>query len=193
MIDTTSLFLHVLAAVGILGGAVCQLLAGRRLRAANTVAEIVLWARFTNTLGRLIAMSAVVSFLTGGHLAGAVWTTERTSGFERPFITLGGAALVLLVPVGPIIGGRLLRNLIITAQQHPSPGPQVPDDVRQAARSPSLWGPVHALAGVAGALVAVMVYKPGWAVSAALLVAAFTGAWATGVAVARLRPPPDVT
>ncbi len=83
-------------------------------------------------------------------MAGAVWTTERTSG------------------------------------------PQVPADVRPAARSLSLWGPLHVLAGVAGALVAVMVYKPGWAVAAALLVAAYVGAWATGVVVARLHPPPDI-
>ena len=184
MIDATSLFLHVLAAVGILGGAACQVLAGDRLRQAATTAEVNMWGRFTRTLGRLVATSAVVSLLTGGHLAGAVWTTETTSGFSRPFITLGAAALLLLVPVGPMVGGRRLRLLIDSASASTADGRADPDRLAMAAADPVLWGAVHSLVGVAVGLVAVMVYKPGWAVTAMLLLATFAAGWGSGVVVA---------
>lgn len=183
VIDTSSLFLHVLAAVGILGGGVTQALAGRRLRAATTAAEIASWARFTRTAGRLILWSAVVSLLTGGHLAGAVWTTETTSGFARPFITLGLAGLLLLAPVGPMLGGRRLRELIDRAEDEDGE----PGGLRAAARSPRLWGPVHSLVGVGTGLVALMVYKPGWIAGTVLLLVTFAAGWAGGAALSSPR------
>jgi hypothetical protein len=187
MIDTTSLFLHVLAAIGIVGGGLTQVLAGRQLRAADTVDHVRTWARFTRTAGLVILGSAVVSLLTGGHLAGAVWTTEEESGFSHPFITLGVVGLLLLAPVGPMIGGARLRRLLATADELQA-GP-APVDLRQAAGSPSLWGPVHSLVGVGIGLVAVMVYKPGWVATAVILLLTFAAGWLAG-AMASRRPTP---
>lgn len=183
MIDTTSLFLHVLGAIGIVGGGAAQVMVGSRLRGAGTTAEVAMWARFARTLGLAIAGAAVVSFLTGGHLAGAVWSTEESSGFSQPFITLGVAALVLLAPIGPMLGGARLRRLVAQAEE--TPGEAAPTDLRSAAGSPALWGPVHSLLGVGVGLVALMVYKPSWAGGVVLLLLTFALGWGSGVLAAR--------
>lgn len=181
MIDETSLFLHVLAAVGMIGGGITQVMAGHRLRAADAASEIASWARFARAAGWLIAASAGVLLLTGGHLAGAVWTTEQTSGFSFPFITLGMIGLVLLAPVGPMLGGARLRRVAERADE--APDGRASDELRAAACAPSLWGPVHSLPGVGVGFVALMTYKPGWLAGAAILVITFALGWLAGVAV----------
>ena len=178
MVDTTSLFLHVLAAAGMVGGGIAQVLAGTRVRAAATADVLVAWAGFTRQAGLVIAGSAVVSLLTGGHLAGAVWTTEEVSGFSFPFITLGVAGLLLLAPIGPMVGGARLRRL--TAAAEPLGDQPVTGELRDQATSAGLWGPVHSLVGVAIGLVALMTYKPDWAAGAALLLVTFALGWAAG-------------
>lgn len=187
MIDTSSLFLHVLAAVGILGGGIVQVLAGTRLRAATTGRDLTTWARFTRSAGLLIAASAAVSLMTGGHLAGAVWTTEARSGFSHPFITLGVLGLVLLVPVGPMIGGAQLRRLTeaaATIGDAPAPA-----RVLAVARSARLWGPIHSLVGVGVGLVALMVYKPNWIAGVGLLALTFAAGWVAGSLLASRAHP----
>jgi Predicted integral membrane protein (DUF2269) len=187
VIDTSSLFLHVLGAIGIVGGGLAQVLAGARLRVAATGAQIAAWARFTRTAGLLIAGSAVISLLSGGHLAGAVWTTDARSGFSYPFITLGLAGLMLLAPVGPMLGGARLRRITEAAQA--TGDAAASREVLDAVRSARLWGPIHSLVGVGIGLVALMVYKPGWIAGAVLLVVTFAGGWIAGsVAAARAEP-----
>ena len=185
MIDTTSLFLHVLAAMGIVGGGIAQVLAGARVRTAGTARELAAWATHVRTAGLLIAGSAVVSLLTGGHLAGAVWGGDR-GGFSNPFITLGLVGLLLLAPVGPMIGGARLRRLGEAADAlGESPTPPA---LAAEANSPALWGPVHSLLGVGIGLVALMVYKPGWVTGMVVLLATFALGWGAGVAVAGRAP-----
>lgn len=181
MIDTSSLFLHVLAAIGLVGGGVVQILAGGRVRAATTGHDIAMWAGFTRGAGRLIAGSAVLSLLTGGHLAGAVWGGSA-GGFANPFITLGVVGLVVLAPVGPMVGGARLRRLVeaATAAGHDT----APTQVRTDARASALWGPVHSLFGVGVGLVALMVYKPSWTTGAVVLVLSFAAGWLVGAVLA---------
>lgn len=181
MIDTSSLFLHVLAAIGIVGGGISQVLGGVQLRAASTGRDIAMWARFTRSAGRLIAGSAVLSLLTGGHLAGAVWGGPR-GGFANPFITLGLAGLLLLVPIGPMIGGVRLRRLVDAADATGETA--APGELRAEASAPRLWGPVHSLVGVGVGLVALMVYKPSWLTGALLLALTFAAGWAAGSVLA---------
>lgn len=177
MIDTSSLFLHVLAAIGIVGGGICQVLAGARVRAATTGRDIAMWAQFARSAGLLIAGSAVVSLLTGGHLAGAVWGDER-GGFANPFITLGLVGLLVLAPVGPMIGGARLRRLVGTADAIGDAA--APTSLRADACASALWGPVHSLVGVGVGLVALMIYKPSWLIGALVLVLTFAAGWAAG-------------
>lgn len=181
MIDDTSLFLHVLAAIGLVGGGLVQVLAGARVRTAATGRELASWAGFVRGAGLLIVTSAVLSLLTGGHLAGAVWGGDR-GGFSNPFITLGMVGLLLLAPVGPMIGGARLRRLAEAAEalgDTPTPSAMAAD-----AASPALWGPIHSLVGVGVGLVALMTYKPDWVPGVLLLLVTFALGWAAGVAVA---------
>lgn len=183
MIDQSAEFLHVLAAIGIMGGGIVQVLAGVRLRAARTGHGIGQWASFARTAGLVIVVSAVVSLLTGGHLAASEpWTTEQISGFSRPFIVLGVAGLVLLAPIGPMLGGARLRRLVRAAES--ADDEPAPAQVLADARSPGLWGPIHSLVGVGVGFVALMVYKPGWIAGAVLLVATFAAGWVVGSLVA---------
>jgi hypothetical protein len=182
VIDTSSLFLHVLAAIGILGGGIVQVLAGVRVRAATTGRDIATWARFARSAGLLIVASAVVSLMTGGHLAGAVWTTEASSGFSQPFIALGVVGLLLLAPVGPMIGGARLRRLTEAAE---SIGAETaPSSLLTQARAARLWGPIHSLVGVGVGLVALMIYKPSWVTGALLLLITFAIGWVAGSVLA---------
>ncbi|MFP4634226.1 MAG: hypothetical protein ACLFRD_00055 [Nitriliruptoraceae bacterium] len=177
LIDTTSLFLHVLAAIGLVGGGIVQVHAGARVRAAGTGRDIASWARFTRGAGALIVVAAVLSLLTGGHLAGAVWGGEA-GGFANPFITLGTLGLLVLAPIGPMMGGARLRRLAATAEDVGDAA--APDALRGEARAPALWGPVHSLVGVGIGEVALMVYKPGWVVGTLLLLVTFAGGWLVG-------------
>lgn len=183
MVDASSLFLHVLAAIGLLSGGVVQVLAGTRVRSARTGREIAAWAGFARQAGLLIAGSAVVSLMTGGHLAGAVWTTEARSGFSYPFITLGALGLVLLAPVGPMLGGARLRRLVEHAER--TGDAPAPPELWSEARAASLWGPVHSLVGVGVGLVALMTYKPGWLIGALVLLVTFALGWVAGSVAAR--------
>jgi hypothetical protein len=184
VIDTTSLFLHVLAAIGLIGGGLVQVLAGERVRMAATTGELISWAGFARKAGLLIVGAAVLSLMTGGHLAGAVWG-GAAGGFANPFITLGIAGLLLLAPVGPMLGGARLRQLSEAAG--PVGDGPLPAELRSAAAAPGLWGPIHSLVGVGVGLVALMVYKPDWLVGALLLVVTFVAGWLVGVVLAR-RP-----
>lgn len=184
VIDTTSLFLHVLAAVGLIGGGMVQILAGTRVRAAATGDELASWSSFARTANLVIVGSAVLSLLTGGHLAGAVWGGSA-GGFANPFITLGLVGLLVLAPVGPMLGGAKLRR--ITDDARPVAGQPLPADLAARASGSSLWGPVHSLVGVGVGLVALMVYKPGWVTGSVLVVLTFALGWGAGVVVSR-RP-----
>lgn len=181
MIDTTSLFLHVLAAIGIVGGGLVQVLAGTRVRRATTGRDIATWAGFTRSAGLLIAGSAVVSLLTGGHLAGAVWGGDA-GGFSNPFITLGIIGLLLLAPIGPMVGGARLRRL--TADAEAIGDAPAPPALQSQARAAAMWGPVHSLVGVGVGLVGLMVYKPGWVVGIVMLLLTFAAGWVAGTVLA---------
>lgn len=179
-VDTTSLFLHVLAAIGLVGGGVVQVLAGYRLRAATTGRDLVSWATFTRGAGNLIVASALVSLLTGGHLAGAVWTTDAMSGFEHPFITLGLGALLLLAPIGPMVGGAQLRRLV--ERTDAADTPLTPETLTEV-RSARIWGPIHSLVGVGTGIVGLMVYKPSWLLGGVTLLATWLAGFGWGVLV----------
>ncbi len=182
VIDTTSLFLHVLAAIGLVGGGLVQVLAGTRVRSATTPGALASWAGFTRSAGALIVVSAVLSLLTGGHLAGAVWG-GAAGGFSNPFITLGVVGLLVLAPIGPMVGGARLRRLAAAAGDA-GDGP-LSAALRADASSPVLWGAVHSLVGVGVGLTALMVYKPDWLGGSVLLLVTFALGWVAGHLVAR--------
>ena len=186
-VDIASLVLHVLAAAGIVAGGVVMVIAGGRVRQATTGTELAQWARFTRSGTTVVTAAALMPIATGGHLAGAVWGGQR-GGFENPFITLGLLGWLVLVPVGPMLGGARLRRLAVAADEHVDAA--LPAALRLHARQPALWGAVHSLVGVSVGLIWLMVAKPGWIVGTAGLLGTFVIGWATGVAVIRRASTP---
>jgi hypothetical protein len=188
MVDQVSVFLHVLAATGMVAGGVVMVMSGARMRAAATTPGIAQWASFARAGGWLTLASAAVSLGTGGHLAGAVWTTDETSGFAYPFITLGAVALLLLAPIGPMLGGAKLRRIIEKTRHSDTAGDLA--GLQRSSRSAALWGPVHSLVGVCIGLVWVMTSKPDdWLLTGAILVATFALGWLSGVVLSGGAPP----
>jgi hypothetical protein len=185
-INDTVLFVHVLAAMGMVAGSVVQVLAGTRVRAATTTHDLVSWARFTRGAGVLIAFSALLSLMSGGHLAGAVWGGDM-GGFSNPFITLGMVGLLLLAPVGPMMGGARLRRLVGAAEEHGQD--TLPTEIIDGARSPRLWGPIHSLLGVAIGLTGLMIYKPDWVGGLLWLIIPFGAGWVIGAVTSRSAAP----
>ena len=181
VVDTTSLVLHVLAATAIVGGGTVQVMAGARLRAATTGHDVAQWAAFARAGGLVVLVAALLSLLTGGHLAGAVWGGDR-GGFSNPFITVGLVAWLLLLPIGPMIGGARLRRLAEAAR--PLGGALVAEDLRAEARSPALWGPIHSLLGAAAGLVWLMSAKPDWTAAVIGMIVAFAAGWGWGATIA---------
>lgn len=176
MIDQVSLFLHVLAAVGLVGGGIMQVLVGSRVRTATTPTSIATWGTFAQTASTLVLVSGVVSLLTGGHLAGAVWSTDERSGFSQPFITLGMVGLVLAGVVWWLAASRLRRLVERTRTE----------DVARLdvdRRASALWGPVHGLVGIGVGLIWVMTGKPGWVATGVVLLGSLVLGWIAGLMV----------
>jgi hypothetical protein len=181
VVDATSLVLHVLAAAAIVGGAMVQVMAGARLRTATTGREAAQWASFARSGGFVLLVAALLSLMTGGHLAGAVWGGDR-GGFSNPFITVGLLGWLLLLPVGPMIGGARLRRL---GEQAQALGDGLlPAELATEARAPGLWGPVTGSLGAAGGLIWMMIAKPGWGASVVGLLVAFAIGWVAGAVAA---------
>lgn len=177
VVDTTSLVLHVLAATGIVAGGVVQVMAGNRVRQASTGRDLVQWAQFTRSGGLVVAGAALVSLLTGGHLAGAVWGGDA-GGFSNPFITLGMVGWLFLVPIGPMVGGARLRRLLTSAAGIGDG--LLPDELVTESRHPAMWGAIHSLVGVSVGFVWLMVVKPDWLVGALGLLVTFALGWLAG-------------
>lgn len=177
MIDQVSLFLHVLAAVGLVGGGLMQVLVGARLRAATTSAPIATWGQFALTASTLVLVSVVTSFLTGGHLAGAVFSTPEMSGFRRPFISVGLGGLVVGAVVWWLATTRL-RRLVERALG--GDGARLAADVRSSA----LWGPIHGLVGIGVGLIWIMTAKPErWLTAIVIVLGSLVLGWLAGLAV----------
>lgn len=177
VIDQVSLFLHIVAAVGLVGGGFMQVLVGGRLRAASTPTSIGLWGQFAMTASTTVLVAGVTSFLTGGHLAAAVWSSEEVSGFSRPFISVGVGALVLAGVVWFLVNTRL-RRLVDRALS--GEGARLVVDTR----SSSLWGPVHGLVGIGVGLIWIMSAKPErWLTAIVVVLGTLVVGWITGLLV----------
>jgi hypothetical protein len=178
-INQSALFLHILAAIGLTSAGVVQVAAGMRVTQAATGRELASWSRFARGMGPLAIVSAVLSLFTGGHLAGVGW------GFDHPFVTLATIAIVLLAPVGPMVGGARLRRLA-DAGVDLGDAP-VPSELRTQAADPVLWGAVHSQVGLAVGFVWIMTNKPGWLTTALVLLGTFAAGWLAGRYPSRRR------
>ena len=99
MLDTTSLFLHVLAAIGVAAGGLLQIVAGSRVRSATSGRELADWVGFVRTGGMVTLVSAAVSLLTGGHLAGAVWGDHCSPISDTTILSSTGAGCNVITHV----------------------------------------------------------------------------------------------
>lgn len=158
------LFVHILAAIVVIGGSFAMEFGGARAKQARTVDSLLSWLRALAVGSKAIGMAAAVTLAAGIYLAfagswwGAGWLT---------------VSLIIFLVSGALAGTVMDKSLarMVEIAEGFDDGPMTPDLGRQLVQpSMALLGPV--MLGMDLALVFLMTNKPGYAGS--LLVAAVT-------------------
>jgi hypothetical protein len=166
------LYIHLLALfVGIGAGAV-MLVCLFQLRAAQTLADAVPWARVAGKTARAFPVAILGLFGTGAWMTADVWT------WSTRWIDVSIAGLVILALQGPLVAERTAHKLKRALQDN-GPGP-LGQQARRMARHPGLWVADLSNLGVVLGVVWVMTQKSGTASS----IAAVLGGYLVGAAVA---------
>ncbi len=170
------LFLHLCALLGAIGTSALLHFAELRLRAADTVAAVRMWAGLIEKGARVFPIALLVLLGSGAYLVDRSWTWS--SGWVDA--SLAGVAVLFVVGAG-VLGGRsraLKRELATT------PEGAVPARITQVTREHIAGIASWTNTGIALGIVFVMTTKPALAGSlAALAVAAGLG----GAVALRLR------
>lgn len=152
----TALWLHIVAAILLVGGSAWAHVAAIRLRRARTVDEARAHAATLHTFVRASMPLALVTLAAGAYLAtvGAYWSA--------PWLV---TSLVLFAVVGALSGSRVepASAALVAALDEAAPGP-LPRAATQAIHAPGLRV-AAAFGGIDLALVFLMSNKPGLLVS----------------------------
>lgn len=148
------LFLHIVAlAIGIGAGAIllaCLI----QLRAATTLEQAAPFGALAGKVEKLFPVAILGLFATGAYMTSHLWTWS-TSWIDA---AIGG--LVVLGVQGPLVGGRTAHKLKHTLMEN-GPGPLSPE-ARSMARHLGLWWAELGNFGVVFGVIWNMTHKPGW-------------------------------
>lgn len=156
------LFVHILAAIVVVGGSFALDFAGSRTKRAKTVDSLRSWLQAITIGSKAVAVSAGVTLAAGLYLtfAGSFWNDGWLLVALALFLTAGGLA-------GGVMDKGTARMLEI-AEGFPE-GPMSPDLGRQLVQpAMALAGPT--MVGIDLAILFLMTNKPGW--TGSLIVAA---------------------
>lgn len=112
-IFSAMLFLHIVAALGIVSALSLEALMLHRLRSAGNARETRVWIDLVPGLPVIFIGSLVLLLLTGGYL------TVQTSAWPQAWLKVTLAALVLMVPFGAVSGRRMRAIRRMSASEHP--------------------------------------------------------------------------
>ena len=149
------LFLHLLSLFVGIGAGVVLIVCLFQLRAAQTVEEAAPWGRVGGKTDRAFPIAIIGLFATGAYMTSQRWTWSTT------WIDVGIAALVFLVLVGPLVGGRTAKTLERALHAN-GPGP-LGAEARRMTLHPGLWVTEFGNFGLVIGIVWNMTQKPGTA------------------------------
>lgn len=167
------LFVHILAAIVVVGGSFALDFAGARAKRARTVDSLRSWLQASAIGSKAIAASAAVTLLAGIYLAfdGGFWGDG--------WLTV---ALVLFVAAGALAGAVMdkgIGRMLEIAEGFPE-GPMSPELGRQLVQ-PAMALAAPAMIGIDLAILFLMTNKPGYAGSLIVAGVAVTVGLAVGV------------
>lgn len=167
------LFVHILAAIVVVGGSFALDFAGARAKRAKTVDSLRSWLQASAIGSKAIAAAAAVTLLAGVYL-----------GFDGGWWGDGWltVALVLFVAAGALAGGVMdkgIGRMLEISEDFPD-GPMSPDLGRRIAQ-PAMALAAPAMIGIDLAILFLMTNKPGYAGSLVVAGVAVTVGLAIGV------------
>lgn len=98
-----ALFLHILAAVGIVGGSCLEHYIQARMRRARSLETLNEWIGAAKTIGKLMPIFAVTLLIFGTYMTFAVW------GWRQPWIIVSLILLVAIASSAPLVLDPNLR------------------------------------------------------------------------------------
>jgi hypothetical protein len=172
-----ALFIHLLGVVTLFIAFALVQRGGAKVRSATDVAELRLWLGLTQSTRAMFPAAFLFLFGSGAYLTNRFWS------FDTPWISVGVVSIIVMLVLGTLVVGRGFAAIGRAAQ---AAGAVTPEVRRLAARRLT-WIVAYALNAMAMGMLWLMVSKPGWTGSVAIVAAlAVVGALA-GTIVAR-RP-----
>lgn len=158
-VRTIPLFIHLLGVVTLFLAIGIVQRVGARVRASSTVEEMRLWLGLGQST-RAMFPAALLLILASG-----LYMTHRTWTFGTPWVFV---AMVSIVVMG-ILGGAVVgRGLAAIGRAATGTGP-VPPELAHIVARPAPWVAAAAFNCIAFGILWLMVAKPGWAQSIAVV------------------------
>jgi Predicted integral membrane protein (DUF2269) len=156
------LFLHLLGVVTLFIAVGLIQRGGAQVRTAETLDHLRLWLGLVRMTRNMFPTSALLLLVTGLYMTSDVWT------FDAPWIVVSIVGLIALTVVGGAVIGPRFRRVGMAAGGA-GDGP-VPPEIRRSIEEPTIWIALYANSGAAMGILWLMVTKPDWAASIAVVV-----------------------
>lgn len=155
-----ALFIHILGAITLFIAMGLVQRVGARMRTAASIEELRLWLSLMKTTGTMWPSAFGLILISGVYMAGTAWS------FDTPWIVTAIGSVVVMVALGGGVIGRSFSSIGRAAGQ----AAQLDGDLRGMVNRPALWVAATALNGMAMGVLWLMVNKPGWGQSLAVVI-----------------------
>jgi uncharacterized membrane protein len=156
-----ALYIHLLGVITLFIAFGISQRAGARARAAGSVEELRTWMGFLQPTGRMYPSAFVMILVPGLYMAGDHWS------FDTPWVVVALVSVVVMFLVGTFVTGRSMRE-IGQAAGKAEPGPLTPE-LKALIERPPMWTAMSGSNAAALGILWLMVAKPDWVASIAVV------------------------
>jgi len=147
-----ALFLHVIGALGYFATVGVLLIAVERMRRVTTTAALREWGGLAAAAEQWVPVSAALLVLSGGYLV------VTSGGWRAAWIVVALGALLVVVPLFPLVLGRRLNGIRDVMQTGTSGG--IPPVLTRQIHDPVLLGTLRLVTALSLGIVFLMTVKP---------------------------------
>ena len=177
----TVLYLHILSLLVGMGAGGVLIVCLFQLRAARTAEEASPFGRIAGKTALAFPVAILGLFASGAYMTSDAWS------WGTRWIDVALAGLVVLMVQGPILNGRLAKQLEQSLHAN-GPGPLGVEALRMA-RRPLMWGAELSGLGLVLGIVWNMTQKPGLGEAIAAAVVGYAAGMLVGAVCARAGAP----